>query len=520
MSPELTSIAFLTSVNPATGVALAQIKISSKAEVEATVADAKAAFKLWRQKKVSERLLYIRRFHEILTEKKAEISQSITDEAGKPLVEALVSEVFAVLEACAWLQDKAETILADKQIDLNPVFFGDKTSYNVFESLGVIAVISPWNYPFSIPATSMLLALVAGNAVVLKPSPKTPLVAQTLVKLFSESGFPEGLIGLVQGGNEQAEALILSGVSRVVFTGSVRGGQAIMQIASQKLVPVTLELGGKHPGIVLPDVDPDKIATALVWSAFTNCGQACASLDRLYLVKPVPEKLLPALIEKTKNIRIGNGSNSDTDVGPLVDSQQLKRMESLVQEAVAGGATILAGGKKRTDVGELFFEPCLISDLQPDMRLAKEEIFGPILPLFFVDSVEEAIQEANKTDFGLAASIWTADEKRGAELSRSLDAGVVWVNDALYSHVCPDAPWGGIKYSGFGKAHAEQELLDMISCKNIGVSAQGKRDWHYPYSIWGQKYIEGGVDLLHQKNWLAKLKAVSKVLSAKLKMKK
>lgn len=217
-------------------------------------------------------------------------------------------------------------------------------------------------------------------------------------------------------------------------------------------------------------------------------------------------------------MRLGSGADANTDVGPLIDEEQLIRIEALVEDAVSQGARILAGGKRRDDLGGFFYEPCLITDLKPTMRLVQEEIFGPILPVFVVDSVEEALRCANQSEFGLAASIWTADEEAGAELARRIEAGVVWVNDALYSHVSPDAPWGGIRCSGFGKAHGEQELLDMVYCKNVGLSAQGKREWGYPYSPAAKSYVEGGVNLLHQKGFFAKLKAVLQVLSAKGKM--
>lgn len=518
MSRELASEAVLLSKNPATGDLLGQVKIAAPEEITNTVAGMKSALSSWRNAGFQERLLLIRSFHELLAAEKETVSQQITNESGKPFTEALVSEVFAVLETCEWLQNKADHILQRKPVELNPVFFGNKVSFNEFEPLGLVAVISPWNYPFSIPATSMLLALAAGNAVILKPSPKTPLTAKMLVDLFRRSGFPEEVVGLVQGDREQAEALILSGVNRVVFTGSVAGGKAIMEIASKKLVPVTLELGGKHPAIVLPDACPEKVAAALVWSAFTNCGQACASLDRLYLVKENNPRLLPLLVELTKKLRLGNGIDADVDVGPMIDEAQLKRVESMVEDAVSKGARVLAGGKRRKDIGELFYEPCLITDITPSMRLFEEEIFGPVLPVFVVGSVEEAVSRANQFDLGLAASIWTANETAGAKLARELEAGVVWINDGLYSHVCPDAPWGGIKYSGFGKAHSESELLDMVYCKNIGVSPQGKRDWHYPYSRDSRSYVAGGVDLLHKKGLIAKLKAVIQVLSAKVRM--
>ncbi len=510
----------LVSINPATKEKLGETAATEPAEIELIVRGAKKAQKIWKKKSIAERLKLIKEFRRLLSHGQDAVSKLITNEAGKPFTEAMVSEVFAVLETCQWLENKAESILKDESVELNQIFFTGKRSYNHFEPLGVIAVISPWNYPFSIPATSMLMALCAGNAVVLKPSPKTALTAAALVELFYKAGFPKELIGLVQGENKECERLILAGVNRVVFTGSVSGGRAIMSIASQKLVPLTLELGGKHAAIVLPDVDPEAAASGIVWSAFTNGGQACASIDRLYLVKPLNPKLLEKTVEIASKLRLGDGMNADTDVGPLIDEEQLQRMKDLLADATEKGAEILCGGKSREDLGGYFFEPAVIGGLKPEMRISKEEIFGPFLPVYEFDSAEEAIQAANASELGLAASVWTADLGRGTELAEELEAGVVWVNEGLYSHVCPDAPWGGIKESGFGKAHSKYELLDLVSVKNLGLSSEGIRDWHYPYSQNARDYVKAGIDLLHKASVSDRLQALLRVLSLKSKLRK
>lgn len=508
----------LFSRNPANKEIIGETECTRVDEIPSLVERARNASKLWRKVALEERLNVIRNFRNLLSHERDAISKLITTEAGKPFTEAMVSEIFAVLETCQWLENKAAGILHEKDVDLNPVFFTGKRSYNIYEPLGVIAVISPWNYPFSIPATSVLLALSAGNAAIIKPSPKTPLIAAKLVELCEKAGVPKDLVGLVQGDREQTEKLILSGVNRVVFTGSVNGGRAIMKIASKNLVPVTLELGGKHPAIVMPDADIEAAASGLVWSAFTNGGQACASVDRLFLVKPIDSKILPKIIEKAAKLRLGDGMSNNTDVGPLVDEEQLERIKDLLEDAREKGARVLCGGKVRADLGGYFFEPTVISDLNENMRLVKEEIFGPILPVIVVDSVDEALEKANSSDLGLAASVWTEDLERGEELARELQAGVVWLNDGLFSHVCPDAPWGGVKNSGFGRAHSEYELLDLVSIKNVGVSSQGKRDWHYPYSEAAREYIKAGIDLLHRPALGDKISALMRVLSFKPKL--
>ena len=520
MATELQNQSVLVSRNPANKEVIGETMSTPLNEIPAIAERARQVSLSWRQKSLSERLECVKKFRDLLSHGRDSLSKLITTECGKPFTEAMVSEVFGILETCQWLENKAPQLLKDKHVDLNPVFFSGKKSYNTFQPLGVIAVVSPWNYPFSIPAASLLLAATAGNGAVLKPSPKTPLVAAALIELMEKAGFPRGLLGLVQGDRRECEKLILSGVDRVVFTGSVGGGKAIMSIAAQKLVPVTLELGGKHPAIVLPDVDLDAAASGIVWSSFTNSGQACASIDRLYLVNPLGEKLLPKIVERASSLRLGNGLDSNTDIGPLVDAQQFERIQTFLNDARSKGARILCGGKAREDLGGYYFEPTIVTDLNNDMLIMQEENFGPLLPVFTVASADEALARANESELGLTASVWTADLTRGEELARQITAGVVWLNDGLYSHVCPDAPWGGVKYSGFGRAHSEYELLDMVCIKNIGVAGQGLRDWHFPYSETSREYIKAGIDLLHKSTVSEKIEALMRIITLKPRLRK
>jgi len=520
MATELSKKTKLLSRNPATGHALGETAITPLDEIPQIVSRARLAWQEWRRKPISERLECVRRFRQILSDGSDPLCKLVTAEAGKPYTEAMVAEVFGVLETCQWLDNKAEQLLEDKPVELNPVFFTGKRAYNTFQPLGVIAVISPWNYPFAIPATSILLALAAGNGAVLKPSPKTPMIAASLISMLEQAGFPQNLVGLVQGDRAESEKLILSGVDRVVFTGSVAGGKAIMSIAAQKLVPVTLELGGKHPAIILPDVDLEAAASGLVWSAFTNAGQACASVDRVYMVGSIADTLLPKIVEKASKLRLGEGMSTETDVGPLIDEEQLARVKALVDDAKAKGARILCGGKPRENSVGNFYEPTVITDVTADMRVLQEEIFGPVLTVEKVSSVEVALARANESELGLAASIWTADIEKGEVMAKELNAGVVWLNDALFSHACPDVPWGGMKMSGFGRAHSQYELLDMVCIKNIGVSGQGQRDWHYPYSAVAREYVKAGIDFLHKASWADKFAALCRILSTKPRLRK
>ena len=519
MALEINTNASITSINPANKQVLGQVAVSSPQEISDTVSRAQKAFESWRKTDLKHRLKCVESFRALLFESKEELVKLITCETGKPRVEALISEVFGVLETCVWLQQNARSVLAPQKVRLNPFFLPGKRSYNVQEPLGVVAVISPWNYPFSIPVSTMMAALVAGNAVVLKPSPNTVLIAQAAVELFRRAGFPRDLIGLVQGDRIESAALINSPINRVMFTGSVAGGKAIMALAARKLLPLTLELGGKHAAIVLSDCDIDSILRPLVWSAFTNGGQACASIERLYVVKSIAPQLVERVSRMAANLRVGDGLLPDTDVGPLVDEANLLRVQELINDAVAQGATIAAGGHARLDLGGYFFEPTVLTGVKPTMRVITEEIFGPVLPILEVADEHEAIAMANAASLGLGASIWSKDQAHAEELARELHAGMVWINDGLYTHVAPDAPWGGIKESGFGKMHSAAELRDLVYTKNIGVSGQRPQDWNYPYSQNCLDYLRGGLQFAHGVGLRNKVAGLIKLVRALLERK-
>lgn len=517
MNEQTASKPWIVCVNPANKQEIGRVQPASSQEIAETVKTARLRQQEWAQVSLSERLRYIEQFRRLLYSWRDKVASTITAETGKPLMEAHIAEVFSVLETCNWLQKNAATVLAPKKVRINTLLMPGKRSYNVFEPVGVVGVIAPWNYPFSIPVATTLFALAAGNAVILKPSPKTALTAAFLMDLLEAAGFPQGLIGLVQGDREEGRELILSGgIDRISFTGSVAGGKAIMNLAAQKLIPVSLELGGKHAAIVLADSDVDAIGDALVWAAFTNAGQACASIERLYVEAAIADRLAERLTRLTAALRLGDGMLPYTDVGPLVDESQLARVKAQVDDAVAKGAKVRTGGRIRDDLGGYFFEPTFITEATSDMAVMRDEIFGPVLPMQVVKDAAEAIRLANDSQLGLGASIWTSDLQRGEAMAREIQAGMVWINDSLYSHAIPDAPWGGIKHSGFGRMHSTAELLELVYCKNIGVNKQRRQDWHYPYSVRGLRQLVGGMALLHAGKVTEKISGLWNVVRTKL----
>lgn len=526
MVQNITDTQKLTVVNPATLEVLGEMPVASEQEVKGKIDLARRAFGSWSKLSLPERLQCVERFRVLLTARRNEVAEQITREAGKPLVESLCAEVFSVLETCAWLQKNAPKVLAREPVKVNRLFFTFKKAYNVFDPLGVIGVISPWNFPFAIPAASVLTALVAGNTVVLKPSPRTPFTAQLLRELLLEAGFPAGAIMVVQGDRDQARWLVQGDIDRVVFTGSVNGGKAIMEMAAKRLLPLTLELGGKHPAIVLPDADVDKVADSIVWNAFTNAGQACASIERLYVHQTLHDALVERLVERTNQLVLGDPLNVDTDIGPMIDSAQLERVNGLVSRAVADGARVAAGGRVRADIGARlpgklpghYMEPTVLTGLWHGQEIVREEIFGPVLPVVPFHSVEEVIALANNSQLALGASIYTGDTAAGERLARRVRAGMVWINDGIYSHAVPDAPWGGLRNSGFGRTHGKHALLDFVNIKHVGSEGQGRRDWHFPYNTDRIGLIDDGIEAVHGASKTSRCKALLSMLPKALRL--
>jgi acyl-CoA reductase-like NAD-dependent aldehyde dehydrogenase len=371
----------------------------------------------------------------------------------------------------------------------------------VREPYGVIGIVSPWNYPFSIPATETLAALVAGNAVVLKPSELTPLVALELAALLHAAGVPKDVFQVVIGDGATGATLLQSsadapGIDKLVFTGSVATGKRIAALAAERLLPVVLELGGKDPMIVLGDADIDVASSAAVWGAFVNAGQACLSVERCYVHRSLYEKFLRACVEKTQKLRVGDGMNPETDVGPMIHERQLRIVETHVEDAQARGARVLEGGSRLPDLGPNFYSPTVLADVSHEMRIMREETFGPVLPVMAFDDDDEAVRLTNDSDFGLAASVWTRDSARGERLARRIQAGTVMVNDVISCFGISEAPHGGWKASGVGRTHGRFGLEEMVRVKYLDIDRMPgmKKVWWYGYGARFARQMEGFLD--------------------------
>jgi acyl-CoA reductase-like NAD-dependent aldehyde dehydrogenase len=473
----------IPSIDPATGKILAQFEKTLPAALQQILSRARVAHRIWRHVPVEKRCAQLRVLRDCMMASRDVLANAVVAESGKPRVEALFADLFVALDTAQYFSKNGAKLLRSERVPHHSSAGKAKSGRLIYEPVGVIGIISSWNYPLAIPLSQIIPAVAAGNAVVCKTSDFTPQCGALIEKLFLDAGLPKNLVTIVQGGGEVGQALIEAGPDKIMFTGSVASGKCVAESCAKKLIPSVLELGGKDAMIVLTDANLEVAASAAVWGSYTNCGQVCLSVERLFVEQAIEEKFLALCVEQTKKLRLGHGCDPATDVGPLIRPQHVQRMSDLVEDAVARGARLLYGGKPRADLGPNFFEPTVIADVNSTMRLFQEETFGPILAVQAVKDSEEAVACANDSAFSLAASVWTSDAHRGQTIAARLRAGAVMVNDSISYFGIAEAPHGGSGGSGWGRTHGKAGLLEMVQTKYIDVDRLPGREkpWWYRY---------------------------------------
>ncbi len=507
--------------NPATQESVGTVPVFSADEIAAAVERARAAQKRWAKVAVRERLKILRRFQQLVCDQKDAIAAVITREAGKPLAEAISTEILVVLDGAQYLLNHAAEFLRPEPVPhANPVMKLKKGTL-LREPYGVIGIISPWNYPFSLPSVQTLTALVTGNAVVLKPSEFTPFSSLELERLLREAGLDHDLMQVVTGEGPAGSALLQSKIDKMVFTGSVGTGKKVAQAAAARLLPVVLELGGKDPMIVLDDADVDVASSAAVWGAFMNSGQTCLSVERCYVHESVYQKFLQSCVTKAARIQQGSGHDHASDIGPMIHQRQLQIVVRHVEDAVARGARLLAGGKAASELGPNFYQPTILADVTHEMDIMREETFGPVLPVRSFKTEDEAVELANDSEFGLAASVWTRNRKRGEALAARIHAGTVMVNDVVACFGISEAPHGGVKASGIGRTHGDFGLEEMVWPKYVDSDRIPgmKKLWWYGYGPAFQQQMSGFIELLFSKNLTKRVRGAIKSTQSYLQRK-
>lgn len=486
----------LRSYAPATGELLGEAPNMSAEEVKATVARARRAQEAWGALPVEERCERVLRFRDALVEREAEVIDLLTRECGKPRHEALLHELVVVADLATYLAKVAPRVLASREISVH--LMKHRRSFIHYGARGVIGVISPWNYPLYLPLRDVLLALVAGNAAVLKPSEVTPLIALKAKEIWDGAGLPEDLFQVVTGYGPTGAALIDAGIQMCVFTGGVATGKRVAAACGERLIPCVMELGGKAPLIACADAELERTAQAIVFGGFSNLGQVCISVERVYAHREVHDKLLARVVELTKGLRQGDPSKDFVDLGAIIFPPQIDIAEKHIKDALEKGATLRTGGKRRPGPGQ-FFEPTVLGGCNHTMTVMTEEIFGPIVPFMEVATEEEALRLANESHLGLNAYVFTADRDHGHRLAERIQAGSVLVNDVLTNGGCPDAPFGGVKQSGFGRVLGEDSLRDMCDVRHISTDRikMGAKDplW-FPYTESSYSWFKRGMRAL------------------------
>jgi len=507
--------------NPATQELIGAVPRFTAEQVTAAVTRAAAAQSRWTATSMLTRLRIFKRFGELLCQQKDAVAAVISREAGKPEAEALSTEILVVLDTAKFLRDYTPGFLFPEPVPHSNPAMKLKRGTLLRQPYGVVGIISPWNYPFSVPSVQTLSALVTGNAVVLKPSEFTPFSSLEMQRLLREAGLDPDLLQVITGEGATGAALLQADIHKVVFTGSVATGKRVAQAAAARLLPVVLELGGKDPMLVLEDADVDVASSAAVWGAFMNAGQTCLSVERCYVHQSIYEKFLAACVEKTNKLRLGRGTDANVDVGPMIHERQLRTVQEHVQDAISRGARLLTGGTVLAELGSNFFAPTILADVTHSMTVMREETFGPVLPVRSFKTEDEAVELANDSEFGLAASIFTQDKQRGEALARRIDAGTVMVNDVLACFGISEAPHGGVKASGIGRTHGRFGLEEMVWPKYVDsdLMPRMKKLWWYGYDPAFARQMSGFVDFLFARNLINRVQGGLKSTQSYLRRK-
>jgi acyl-CoA reductase-like NAD-dependent aldehyde dehydrogenase len=473
----------LESFNPATGELVGAVPTLRPEDVQGVVDEVAQVQPLWAQLPLAERARHLRRAAQVILDDIDDIRDLIAREQGKPRTEAYLMEIVPTVDALHWVADAGPDILADEKIPSPQPFFKTKRSSFTYEPLGVVGVIAPWNYPWTIPLGEVAIALMAGNGVVLKPASLTCLIGQRIQEVFERAGLPEGIVRAIHGGGAVGQALVESSVAKVFFTGSVEVGRGVGETCARLMKGSVLELGGKDPMLVLDDADLPNAVGGALWGGFANAGQTCAGIERVYVVQEVADRFVTDVVAGARRLTVGDPLSWDTQVGPMVSRGQFELVRELVDDAVANGATLECGGPvDAPGLDGAFYAPAVLTGVTHEMRIMREEIFGPVLPIMVVESEAEAIALANDSEFGLGASVWTGDKYKGRRIAAEIESGMVWINDHMYSHGACQCSWGGVKDSGLGRAHSKFGFYESVNVKLVVHEPGWVRDfWWHPY---------------------------------------
>ena len=453
--------------SPFTAEVLGEVPRCSKGTVDKAVRRAARAQPIWAERSFHDRGAVLMKYHDLILERQDEILDLIQLETGKARKHAF-EEVADVALVCRYYALNAERHLQSER--RRGALPGLTTVWEHHPPRGVVGFIAPWNYPLTLAITDAIAALMAGNGVVIKPDRQTPFTALWAVQLLHQAGLPYDLVQVVTGSGAEIGPPLIDSVDFITFTGSTKTGRVVASQAGERLIGCSLELGGKNSMLVLADADLEQAVEGAVRGCFSNAGQLCISIEKLFIDQKIFDSFVTRLVARTQNLVLGSGLDYGADLGSLSSSDQLASVEYHVADAVGKGAWVLAGARARPDIGPYFYDPTILSGVDDSMLLWSEETFGPVVAVFPFDSIDDAVAQANATSYGLNASIWTGNPSRGAELSKRLEAGTVNVNEAYAAAWASiDAPMGGYKDSGIGRRHGAAGILRYTETQTVAV---------------------------------------------------
>lgn len=513
-SPSIVTPRPVESLDPATGQVWKRFHATANEAVFEAAIRAKAAQRDWAGQPVGARVRVLRRFHESLFRRRREVADALTRENGKPVSEAIGSEIAIALDFANYYAREAPQFLRAPWYNAGSLSMKRKRVRVAHEPFGVVGVISPWNFPFMLSAGVVIPALVTGNAVLLKPSEFTPESGELLRSLLEDAGVPPDIFTVLQGDGATGAALCDAAIDKIFFTGSVQTGRRVAVKCAERLIPCALELGGSDAAIVLADANVHHAASGIAWGRFSNAGQTCVAPKRIYVEAPAYDAFVGALATAVKNLRTGAGSVAETDVGPMIRAEAVAALESQRDDAIARGATVIATAAVSGATAGSFFAPTVLANVPADARVLHEETFGPLLPVVSVKDADEAIALANASAFGLSASIWSADTARAARLAQRIESGTVVVNDSVVIAGMADVPHGGVKQSGIGRTHGRAGLEECVRTKATVIDRfpTWRQAWWFGYSQAHEEGIDAYVRVAHSRSVIEKLRALPKFI--------
>ncbi len=502
--------------NPATGETIGFSPLNAVQEVGRAIERSRQAQRAWAATSIQDRTRAILRIRDYVAANADDVAQVISRDNGKTRTDALGTEVLPAIMAADYYAKNARSFLAERMIKPGNPLLANKISKIVRVPFGVIGIISPWNYPFAIPFSEVVMGLLAGNGVILKVASETQLAGRALERAIRAAGLPSDLFAYLNvPGRIAGDAFLEGHIDKLFFTGSVPIGKKLMAKAAQTLTPVSLELGGNDAMLVCPDADLDRAAAGAVWGAFQNAGQSCGGVERVYVHRDVYDDFLKRVGQRVRSLRVGPDIDFNVDVGTMTTANQLRTVRKHVDDALERGATVFAESKCPATEHGLFHPAMVLTDVDHSMLVMREETFGPVMGVMKVDSMDEAIELANDSDLGLTGSVWSRNREQAGQLARRIQAGAIPINDHLMSHGLAETPWGGFKQSGIGRTHGEIGFAEMTEPQCIVqdyLPAVRKNMWWHPHSKAVYQGLRGIIDLLYSDEAGSRVQGAGKLL--------